>query len=51
MALVVVGGHTRNIGKTSVMEGLIAGLSGPGMDRSEDHAVWPRCLLGRREGM
>ena len=28
MALVVVGGQTRNIGKTSVMEGLIAGLSG-----------------------
>ena len=26
MALVVVGGHTRNIGKTSVMEGLISAL-------------------------
>ncbi len=26
MAIVVVGGHTRNIGKTSVMAGLIAGL-------------------------
>jgi hypothetical protein len=26
MAIVVVGGHTRNIGKTSVMAGLIAGM-------------------------
>ncbi len=26
MALVVVGGHTRNVGKTSVMAGLISGL-------------------------
>ncbi len=26
MAIVVVGGHTRNIGKTSVMEGLIAAM-------------------------
>ncbi len=26
MAIVVVGGHTRNVGKTSVMAGLIAGL-------------------------
>lgn len=26
MAVVVVGGHTRNVGKTSVMEGLIAAL-------------------------
>lgn len=30
MAIVVVGGHTRNIGKTSVMEGLIAGTRGMG---------------------
>jgi len=27
MAVVVVGGHSRNIGKTSVMEGLIRGMS------------------------
>jgi molybdopterin-guanine dinucleotide biosynthesis protein len=30
MAIVVVGGHTRNIGKTSVMEGLIAGTRAMG---------------------
>ncbi|HTH52447.1 MAG TPA: hypothetical protein VL495_00770 [Edaphobacter sp.] len=28
MAILVVGGHSRNIGKTSVMEGLIRGLQG-----------------------
>lgn len=28
MAIIVVGGHSRNIGKTSVMEGLIRGLTG-----------------------
>ena len=47
--LVVVGGHSRNIGKTSVVAGLIRRLRDAQMDGRQDHAIRPRRLLQRRQ--
>ena len=49
--LVVVGGHSRNIGKTSVVAGLIRKLRDRQLDRGQDHAVRPRRLLQRRQSL
>ena len=46
MAIVVVGGHSRNIGKTSVVEGLIRGTAGDAVDGVQDYAVWAWDVLG-----
>ena len=51
VALVVIGGHSRNVGKTSVVAGLIAALAGIAVDRGEDHAIWPRNLFGERRSV
>ena len=48
MAVVVIGGHSRSVGKTSVVAGLIAALSDYPMDRAEDHAVRPRSVFSQR---
>ena len=46
MAIVVVGGHTRNIGKTSVVAGLICGDAGDAVDGVQGDAVWAWDVLG-----
>ena len=51
MALIVVGGHSRNVGKTSVVAGLIAALRGHEWNCSEDHAARPRDLLCQRRSL
>ena len=50
LMLVVVGGHSRNIGKTSVVAGLIRKTARPEVDRGQDHAVRPRRLLAAHRG-
>ena len=47
IAVVIVGGHTRNIGKTSVMAGLITATAGKELDGFQNYAVWAWCLLGK----
>ena len=44
MAVVVVGGHSRSVGKTSVVASLIARLPRAQLDRLQDHPVRPRLL-------
>ena len=51
MSLVVVGGHTRNIGKTSVVAGLIAALPRVQLDGHQDHPARPRNLFGARASL
>ena len=51
LMLVVVGGHSRNIGKTSIAAGLIRALPEFQLDRHQDHAIRPRHLLQSRPGM
>ncbi len=51
MAIVVIGGHSRSVGKTSVVAGLISALPRIRLDRGEDHAIRPRHLLRQRRGL
>ena len=46
MAIVVVGGHTRNIGKTSVVAGADRGVAGDAVDGVQDYAVRAWDVLG-----
>jgi hypothetical protein len=47
LMLVVVGGHSRNIGKTSVVAGLDPQIARPQVDRAEDHAIRQRGVRAR----
>ena len=49
MALIVIGGHSRSVGKTSVVAGSDRCLARIQLDRAQNHAIWARRLLeGRR---
>jgi len=49
VALVVIGGHSRSVGKTSVVAGLIAALARVRVDCGQDYAVRAWDLLGECE--
>ena len=51
MATIIIGGHSRNLGKTSVVAGLIAALRGIQLDRIQDYAIRPWHLFSRRTAL
>ena len=51
MATIIIGGHSRSLGKTSVVAGLIAALPRIQLDSIQDHATRPRPLFSRRRAM